>query len=257
MRLQPMPRLALRAARTRLNRRSVGPLYQPPQDGFPPKSSCHRNFMNLPKWLSWAGFSAMLGSSIAILLTAPFAIAYYKAYPGFDVPPFWIQPLNTVLTPLLAFSSPENVYNSYGRIFNFVYLLFLPAVFALHHLHRIANGKLEKVAYGILSISLPATFIGVAGDYWMNGAGFFIEVLGLLALNLGATLYGVVVLRNNLLPKWCGWLMASCFPGLFVFMFLIWHIPSAPTFLIAVSWLILGYIIFSGKGLQIQEQAAG
>jgi hypothetical protein len=203
--------------------------------------------MNQLKWLLLAGLTAILGSSIAILLTVPFAIAYFTAYPGFDVPPFWIQPLKSVLTPILTFSSPINVYNVYGRIFNFVYLLFLPAVFALHHLHRAFSNKLEKWAFGIVSASLLATFTGVAGDYWMDGMGFFIELLGLLALNFGATLYGVVILRTNIFPKWCGWLMVGCFPGIFVFMFLIGHIPSAPTFPFAVSWLMIGYVLLSNR----------
>jgi hypothetical protein len=32
----------------------------------------------------------MAGGILAIVLTFPFAAAYAQAYPGFDVPPFWL-----------------------------------------------------------------------------------------------------------------------------------------------------------------------
>lgn len=213
--------------------------------------------MNLPTRRSWAGLAAILGGSIAILLTIPFASAYFMAYSSPSAAPFWIHSLQSVLTPFLTFSAPTHVYNIYGRIFNVVYFLFLPAVFALHDLLRDVSGTLEKSAFGILTISLLVTSVGVAGDYWWNGTGFLLEVLGLLALNIGTSLYGVIILQYGVLPKWCGWLMASCFPGLFVFVFLIGHIPSAPTVLVAVSWLTLGFILFSQKGLHLQERAVG
>jgi len=215
--------------------------------------------VDTPKWISWAGLAALLGGLTAIILTAPFATAYFSAYPGFDIPPFWLPRLKSELGSLLTFASPVVVYNVYGRIFNLVYLLFLPAAFGLHHLHQGASSRIERWGFAILVVGLLATFIGVASDYWADGAGFFIELLGLLTLAIGATLYGVALLRSKVVPSWWAWLLAACGPGVFVFLPLIGHIPSGPTFLFAIAWLIVGYMLLFKQGIrpQLEKQGAG
>ena len=196
---------------------------------------------------------------MAIILTPPFATAYFSAYPGFDTPPFWLPRIRPALDSLLTFASPKMVYNVYGRVFNLVYLLFLPAAFALHHLHRKASSRIEKWGFAILVVGLLATFVGVAGDYWVDGAGFFIELLGLLALAIGATLYGVALLRSKVVPSWCAWLLVACGAGMFVFFPLIGHVPSGPTFLFAITWLMVGYILLFKQDIrpQLEKKGAG
>ena len=213
--------------------------------------------MDTPKWISYAGLAAVLGGTLAILLTAPFATAFFIAYPGFDVPPFWLQSAKSALHPLLTFASPVEVYNIYGRIFDLLYLLFLPAAFGLHHLHQNTGSRIEKWGFAILVVGLLATFIGVAGDYWMDGIGFPIELLGLLTLNVGATLYGVALLQSKVIPNWCAWLLVVCGLGIFVIFPLIGHIPSGPTFLFAIGWLIVGYLLLFKQGTQFETSRAG
>ncbi len=215
--------------------------------------------MDTPKWISWAGLAAILGGAMAITLTAPFAAAYFSAYPGSNAPPFWLQSAKLTLQPLLAFASPVEAYNTYGRIFDLVYLLFLPVVFGLHQLHQGASSRMEKWGFVILVIGLLATFVGVAGDYWANGTGFPIELLGLLILNIGATLYGIALLRSKAVPGWCAWLLVACGPGVFVFFPLIGHVPSGPTFLLAIAWLMVGYILLFKQGMlpQLEKKRAG
>ena len=201
----------------------------------------------IAKWISWAGLAAIFGGLIAIILTVPFATAYFSAYPGFDIPPFWLQTVQPMLRPLLSFATPKMVYNIYGRIFELVYLLFLPAVFGLHHLHQGARNRVERWGFGILVVGLLATLIGVAGDYWADGTGFVIELLGLLILSIGTTVYGLATLQSRVLPTWCAWLLIAGGPGSFVFQFLIGHIPSGPTFPFALSWLLVGWILLFKK----------
>lgn len=215
------------------------------------------NPSDIPTWVSWAGLAAVLGGLTAITLTVPFAVAYFSAYPGYDIPPFWVAPLKGTLGRLLTFAPPVAVYSLYGRIYNLVYLLFLPAVFGLHALHQGDNGKVEKWGFGLLVVGLVAAFIGVAGDYWADGAGFLIEILGLLVCSIGATLYGVATLRSRVLPLWCAWLLVVCLPGVFIFLLLIGHIPSGPTFLFAVAWLIIGYMLLFKQGIRPYSAVQG
>jgi len=45
-------------------------------------------------------------------------------------------------------------------------------------------------------------------------------------------------------------LLVACGPGTFVFFPLIRHIPSGPTFLFAISWLIVGCMLLFKKGVR-------
>src|SRR5688572_14523544 len=89
--------------------------------------------------IRWSGFIAMVGGVLGVILTLPFAAAYERAYPGFGVPPFWLPAFLSTFSSVLTFASPVTVYNLYGRIFEFVYLLILPGVVALHSLQRKAK----------------------------------------------------------------------------------------------------------------------
>ncbi|MBL8056021.1 MAG: hypothetical protein JNK29_04950 [Anaerolineales bacterium] len=181
------------------------------------------------------------------MLTLPFASAYFAAYPGFDVPPFWVAPLKPVLAPALGFADRITVYNVYGRVFNAVYLLFLPAAFALRRLQE-GRGWQAGWGGGLTVAGLLAAAVGVAGDYWLDGAGFLLEFCGLLIMNLGALLSGLAGLRAGGLPRGLAWLLTTCFPGLFAVQFLIGHIPSSPTLLFAVAWLALGHRLQAPAG---------
>jgi len=191
-------------------------------------------------WDGWAGRAALLGGALALLLTPPFASAFFAAYPGYDVPPFWVAPLQPLLAPALGFADRITVYNVYGRVYNVVYGLFLPAAFGLHRLQK-KRGRLAGWGCGLTVAGLLTAAVGVAGDYWLDGAGFMLELFGLLIMNLGASLSGLAGLRAGGLPRGLAWLLTLCFPGLFAIQFLIWHIPSSPTFLFAAAWLSLGY----------------
>ncbi len=186
----------------------------------------------------------MLGGILAVALTLPFAVAYGRAYPGFDVPPFWVPAVRSALAPILTFASPVAVYNTYGRIFEFVYLLILPGVIGLHSVQKSASGRFERWATGVLVTGLLVSFVGVAGDYWGDGWGFGIELVGLLVLLVGTTLVGIASLRAKQIPAWSAWLAIVGGPGAIAATLLIGHIPSGPTFLFACAWAAVGYLLW-------------
>lgn len=209
--------------------------------------------MIYPRWMLWAGLAAIVGGLTAIVLTPPFATAYFLAFPGEDPLPFWFDSdsLEPRLDLLMTLSSGDGVYETYGRVYNLVYLLFLPAVFVLHHLLRESGSRLEKRGFVVLVVGLVATFVGVAGDYWADGIGFGIEVLGLLTMAIGVTMYGVAIRRASTVPRWCAWMFIACGPGAFAFMALIGHIPSGPTFPFALTWIAIGFmLLFKKVGLR-------
>ena len=121
--------------------------------------------MDIPKWISWAGLAAVVGGLLTVLLTAPFVTAYFYAYPGHNVPPFWIHSVKDALGSWLTFASPQVVYDIYGRIYDVVYLLFLPAAFGLHQLHQGAgagdSGGAGVCNGGLLLLTMTAVVFGL------------------------------------------------------------------------------------------------
>lgn len=197
--------------------------------------------------MRWAGLAAILGGLAAIVLTLPFATAFFLAYPGEDPLPFWFDSVAARLDSQLRFASPNDVYETYGRLYNVVYLLFLPLVVAMHRGRGSLASRSETRGFVVLSSGLVATTFGVAGDYWGNGVGFPVEVLGLLAMSIGVTMWGIALVRSQAPVRWA-WLFVACGPGALVTTVLMGHIPSGPTLSFACIWVVVGSVVVFGRG---------
>lgn len=193
----------------------------------------------------WAGLAAVVGSGLAIALTLPFATAYFLAYPG-DTLPFWFDAVEPRLEPQLTFADPTSVYAIYGRLYNVVYVLLLPLVLAIHRSRRAVATPAQKRWFVVLVSGLVATALGVAGDYWGNGIGFLLEVLGLLTMMVGVTMWGLALLRGTSPVRWA-WVFVACGPGALGTLFVLGHVPSGPTLAFALAWLVAGVIVMSGR----------
>ena len=199
--------------------------------------------MRRATWPAIVPVLAILGGCLALVLTLPFAVAFFLAYPGFNELPIWFPAVRPVVTPFLDFAEPKQVYATYGRIYDIVYLLWLPATVVAHRLARAEPMRVERVGFWLTVSGLGATFIGVAGDYWADGVGYPLELLGLLALAVGCTVFGIGLRRAAALPAWSAWLFVVCAPALVPSFLLIGHIPSGPTLPVAVAYIGLGAVL--------------
>lgn len=189
-------------------------------------------------------------------MTPSFATAYFLAYPGEDVLPFWFDAAQRRLDSLLSFASRQTVYDTHGRIYNVVYPLLLPLVVVLHEAHAGSPGRLERRGWVALTSGLVATTLGVAGDYWGNGIGFPVEALGLLTMIVGVSLWGVGMVRAGVIPAVWAWLMVACGPAALASSMLVGHLPSGPTLPFALVWLVVGgLILWVDRGTRAAEQA--
>jgi hypothetical protein len=100
-------------------------------------------------------------------------------------------------------------------------------------------------------VSLVAVLLGVAGDYWAGSVDLFlVSWIGLVVLSTGMTIYGFALRRSKALPRWLAWLFMMALPASFTFHVLIWHVPSGPTFPLAVVWLIVGLMLAQKRRAQ-------
>ncbi|MDQ3799975.1 MAG: hypothetical protein M3384_11020 [Acidobacteriota bacterium] len=190
------------------------------------------------------GISALAGGALACLLTPVMSIGYYQAYAvAGEVPPFWFSTAQTLLGFLFAFADEKTAYATYGKLFAVVYLLFLPGVWALHRLQRKAGSRLEKFAYLFLSSALIVSFIGVTMDYWEIKSGWTIELLGMLLLQIAATVYGIASFSLKIIPRPLSLLFTAAIPLCVPAFMLVKQIPSAPTLPLAVISIAAGVFI--------------
>jgi hypothetical protein len=184
---------------------------------------------------------------VAIALTPPFATAFFVAYPGEGPLPIWYDAVHPRLEPLITFAASQTVYATYGRVYNLVYLLFIPVVLVVHRAHDRLPSRLEKRGYAVLVTGLIAATVGVAGDYWGDGLGFAVEVLGLLSMMVGVTMWGAGLVRARVVPALWARLMVMCGPGAAATLVLVGHLPSGPTLSFAFVWLLVGCLVLSAE----------
>ena len=205
--------------------------------------------------MRWAGAAATVGGVAAIAMTLPFATALFLAYPGENALPVWFDSVEPRVDPVITFASRDEVYETYGRIYNVVYLLFLPALVALHRVPCPSPNGLESRGYVVMASGLAATTVGVAGDYWGNGIGFPIEVLGLLAMTIGVTVWGAGLVRGGVVPRLWAWSLLISGPGAVITAIAIAHIPSGPTLSFATAWTVVGVMLLVSQHMDPDESA--
>jgi len=196
---------------------------------------------------------AILGALIALLISVPFALMYFRAY-GFgegQTPPAYLITFGQAFPGLVDFDRDTRVYQIYGRIYSLVVPLTIPALLALKN--RIGTStKLARWGWRVFYTGVLMFGLGVFGDYWPDqnsfwvAGGFLFEMLGMLVLGVGAILYGIATiqrkdtLREGTVPRWIGYALVGIAPGGVLGTFLLEHIPAGPLFGYAVFWLIVG-----------------
>ena len=86
----------------------------------------------------------------------------------------------------------------------------------------------------------------------MQGTGFRIELLGLVLTLIGSVVLGVTYLdeQANVLPKLVAGLLIAAGPGGFLLFGL--HAPSGTLLLFCCAWVVLGYLLLTGRILPAQ-----
>lgn len=206
-----------------------------------------------------AGLAAFIAALTALLISPPFAAAYFRAYPGYEVPPFWWSDFLRTFPDLLQFAASPSVYKFYGRMYSLAIPLSLPAVLELRK--RIPTSSRSMIwARRIFTSGLAIFGLGVIGDYWPDqesfwiGLGFLFELVGLLILWIGAFLYGIGANRTEASLRWIGSGLIGIAPLGLLGILLLAHIPSGPLLGYFILMLLWGArLAFSPKTLKVQN----
>jgi hypothetical protein len=208
----------------------------------------------------------MLGGVLGILLS-PLATSayYYEAEAGGwnEVPPVWVPPLKYILGSLLTFAPPADVYAIYGSGFFLVFLLFLMGLACLR-----ANvghiGRSGRWGFILAFVGLAMNLVGNVTDYWLGEkvlgltlwAGSFavFTLLGTLVLITGLVILGLAARRTQVLPRWSAWPLIILPPlGILLTFWGIKHIPSGTTLPLSITWILLGYVLWSKNDVPVEQ----
>jgi hypothetical protein len=177
--------------------------------------------------------------------------------------------LGIVLMPILSYlwATYSDLYGYFGRAYFLVFLGCLWGLAGLYALRRgnpgtQANEKLsdENLIIGMTFVGLATALVGSILDYWggtpgedftqVQITGFGLEMTGLLLVLLGSFLLGLHYRRTKVVPALVAWLLIAAGPG--GILLSIVHIPSGAMLLFCCAWMVLGYLLLTGRILSAQ-----
>ena len=177
--------------------------------------------------------------------------------------------LGIVLTPMLTYlwAANSDVYGYFGRVYFFVFIGCLLGLVGLYAQRRTSIGSLttsDDAEGWVFVLMLGGLLLSLVGDileYWggspgedftqLRVKGFTIEICGLLLVLFGSVAFGLVYQRANILPGFMPWLLIAAGPLGVVLS--IPHIPSGTMFLFCCAWVVLGYLLLTGKVASAQQ----
>lgn len=199
----------------------------------------------------WAGLAALLGGILCLALTP---IQAY-IWSGADAPPLVLatrplldqsRRLHEAVGSRLGLSD----YYFYGRMFFLVYLLALAGLLGLHASQSGGGGRREKTWFRALLAALVAALIGDLVAYWggtdlgdLQGLGFTLEVLALLAVLVSSAFYGRATLRSNVVPRWSAWLLILAGPAAVLGVFVIGYVPHGAVLPFSLAMAVVGFFL--------------
>jgi hypothetical protein len=113
----------------------------------------------------------------------------------------------------------------------------------------------------LMLIGLVPSLVGDILEYWggtpgedfttLQMQGYSVEGLGLLLVLCGSVAFGLVYRHKNVLPKFMPWLLIAAGPGGLLLSIL--HVPSGTMFLFCCAWVVLGFLLLTGKVNSAQQ----
>jgi hypothetical protein len=129
----------------------------------------------------------------------------------------WADPAADLLRPLLAWSDPDTVYITYGKVWFPVFLAVTVCAFAVRRSRRPTG--VERWGWRIALVGYVLATASTFGDYWtpgwMDQSFLFVGIPGVLISLIGSTVLGTALVRRGFRPRATGWLLSAWIPLFF------------------------------------------
>jgi hypothetical protein len=161
-----------------------------------------------------------------------------------------------VAAPLLGRYIPQAMPGFTMETFLVVALLLVPiGMVGFHYLQHRSYGRMGRAGFWMGVVGPLAVALGAASYLWwgspFGSSLLWLTTIGPLLLLAGFALYGVATLQARVLPRWCGVAFIVALP-----IALVLSIPLsfASLFIVfGLIWLALGYALRSQRGVSAQQ----
>lgn len=190
---------------------------------------------------AWA-WTAVLASSVALLLSPFFAAAYLATEDGAGDPPLlpWDEAFRDAGGAAFTFGDPDELYATYGKLAWTLGLGILAGAVVIHAGQAARAGRAEKVGFWMLAAGGALTTLGALVFFFiaLSDATFFaLLVPGQLLMIIGCLVFGIGTLRAPVAPRGIAWLLTVGGPLQPVLSAVLGHNPLAfAPVLVACVW---------------------
>lgn len=218
--------------------------------------------MNINQWVRIAGLAAVWGGVLGVVNSFLAAAAYYNFDWSRVDAPGWAPGLVASLPALFDFAPPNQVYQTYGRLFLPVFVLLLAGVVGfeiccLLRSGRSVGGVSGRWGFRLMVAGLAMSVVGNLSDYWFGAqalgdtaslVGFLIGTeLGMLVYLVGALLTATGLWRKDILPRWQTMAMGVApLLGLALMFWGVRHIPGGFVLPVSAGWVVIGLRLWGG-----------
>lgn len=144
-----------------------------------------------------------------------------------------------------------------------VFLLFLVGLMCLRANAGDRIGRSGRWGFILTFVGLTMNLVGNVTDYWLGekvlgqalwGGSFAVfTLLGTLVLITGLVILGLAALRAEVLPRWSAWPLIILPPlGILLTFWGIKHTPSGTTLPLSITWILLGYVLWSKSDVPLE-----
>jgi hypothetical protein len=214
---------------------------------------------------SYAGYFAVAGGFLGLLLAPVMVIVKYMTGWAIIRKPFWVQPAQEALGGLLLFGEPPVLWTAYGTAYTAALLLTLTGFIGLFGRIKDERGRIPTKGYWIIVAGLCMVIPGDAIHTWtwhQNGltiptpgsnaaanTAYAVQMMGMNFVMVGSLITGVSALRRKFLARWLAGAFVLIFPSAVVAS--VSFLPTTPSgslWLFSLMMIACGFFAVTGKG---------
>jgi hypothetical protein len=220
--------------------------------------------MHLGSGRSYAGYAAMAGGAMAILLAPVMVIIKYMTGWAVVPEPLWVDGAQDALGALLQFATPPGLWMAYGTAYTIALSLMLVGFIGLSGRMRDPQGRLQTKGCWIVLAGLCMVIPGDAIHTWtwhQNGlmtptpgtnpvanTAYAAHMMGMNFIMVGSLTVGISALRRRFLAPWLAWSFLLILPSAVVASTtLLPTTPSGALVWFSALMLACGYFLAIGN----------
>jgi len=211
------------------------------------------------------GYAALLGSTLALLLTPAMVAIKYMTGWAIIPEPFWVPAARATLAAAFGTSTPAELWTAFGTAYSIALLLMFGGLVALAPTLQ-GRAGVQRSGFWLLVGGLALVLPGDAIHSWtwhqhgltvptpgtnpVANTAYATHMMGMNFVMVGSLVLGVAALRQRSLARWVAWMFVLVFPGaLLASISLLPTTPSGALWLLNVLVGLCGYMVVRGGSL--------